>query len=244
MTIDLHAPTCWQELTTEQLCDVVDLAFMGQPREEYLLALFCMLANVKMVAGTAADDEKKVVHNRFKDAEGRVFDLEDWQVVDFCGRLAFVLDEQMPMDVAWPWKWDRYLYDTSFGNWFKADAQMLGFALEGNPERLKSAMKYLGDPHESLKPSEITLMLRWYECFKNWLQERYPLVFQKAEPGTEGGPASPVETRQNILLMLNGNRPQDNEAIEQSNVHDVLAALQNKIEEAKHMEEQMSKYNH
>lgn len=244
MTIDLHTPTCWKELTTEQLREVVELALMGLHREEYLLVLFCKFANVKMVSGTADEDEKKVVHTRFADAEGHEFELEDWQVSDFCGRLSFVLDEQMPMDVAWPWKWNRYLYATSFGDWFKADAQMLGYALEGDQERLKGAMKYLGDPHDTLEPSDITLMLRWYECFKDWLRERYPLVFQKAEQGSEEGPASPVETRQNIMLMLNDNRPQDNEAIEQSNVHDVLAALQHKIEYAKQIEEQMSNIKH
>lgn len=244
MTIDLHTPTCWKELTTEQLREVVELALMGLHREEYLLVLFCKFANVKMVTGTADEDEKKVVHTRFTDTDGNEFKLEDWQVSDFCGRLAFVLDEQMPMDVAWPWKWNRYLYATSFGDWFKADAQMLGFALEGDQERLKGAMKYLGDPHDTLEPSDITLMLRWYECFKDWLRERYPLVFQKAEQGSEEGPASPVETRQNIMLMLNDNRPQDNELIEKSNVHDVLAALQHKIEYAKQIEEQMSNIKH
>ena len=86
-------------------------------------------------------------------------------------------------------------------------------------------------------------MLRWYDCFKDWLQQRYPLVFQKAEPGEETA-CNPVEARQNIMLMLNDNRPQDNEAIERSNMHDVLSALQHKIEEAKHIEEQMSKYKH
>ena len=241
MTIDLHTPTCWKELTTEQLREVVELALMGLHREEYLLVLFCRFAGLKMIASKEQADEKTVVRTKFKHGD-IVFALEDWQVSDFCGRLAFVLDEQMPMDVAWPWKWNRYLYATSFGDWFKADAQMLGFALEGDLERLKGAMKYLGDPHDTLEPSDITLMLRWYECFKDWLRERYPLVFQKAEQGSEEGPASPVETRQNIMLMLNDNRPQDNELIEKSNVHDVLAALQHKIEEAKHIEEQMSKY--
>ena len=244
MRIDLKTPTCWEELTTEQLREVVELALMGLHREEYLLVLFCKFANVKMVTGTADEDEKKVVHTRFTDTDGHEFELEDWQVSDFCGRLAFVLDEQMPMDVAWPWKWNRYLYATSFGDWFKADAQMLGYALEGDQERLKGAMKYLGDPHDTLEPSDITLMLRWYECFKDWLRERYPLVFQKAEQGSEEGPASPVETRQNIMLMLNDNRPQDNELIEKSNVHDVLAALQHKIEYAKQFEEQMSNIKH
>ena len=33
MTIDLHTPTCWKELTTEQLREVVELALMGLDRE-------------------------------------------------------------------------------------------------------------------------------------------------------------------------------------------------------------------
>lgn len=241
MTIDLHTPTCWKELTTEQLREVVELALMGLDREEYLLVLFCKFANVVMLVGSSSDSE--AVKNRFRDSEGQEFELEDWQVAEFCGRLSFVLDEQMPMEVAWPWKWDRHLLDTSFGDWFHADAQMLGFALDGNPERLKGAMKDLGDPPETLEPSDITLLLRWYECFKDYLQQTYPLVFQKAETGANS-PTSPIEARQNIMLMLNEGHPQDNEAIEKTNVHDVLAALQHKIEYAKQIEQQMSKYKH
>ncbi len=240
MTIDLHTPTCWKELTTEQLREVVELALMGLHREEYLLVLFCKFANVVMLVGSSTDPE--AVKNRFRDSEGQEFELEDWQVAEFCGRLAFVLDEQMPMEVAWPWKWDRHLLATSFGDWFHADAQMLGFALDGNPERLKGAMKDLGDPPETLEPSDITLLLRWYECFKDYLQQTYPLVFQKAEPGANS-PTSPIEARQNIMLMLNEGHPQDNEAIEKTNVHDVLAALQHKIEYAKQIEQQMSKHS-
>lgn len=238
MTIELHTPTCWKELTTEQLREVVELALMGLHREEYLLVLFCKFANVVMLVGSSTDPE--AVKNRFRDSEGQEFELEDWQVAEFCGRLAFVLDEQMPMEVAWPWKWDRHLLATSFGDWFHADAQMLGFALDGNPERLKGAMKDLGDPPETLEPSDITLLLRWYECFKDYLQQTYPLVFQKAEPGANS-PTSPIEARQNIMLMLNEGHPQDNEAIEKTNVHDVLAALQHKIEYAKQIEQQMNK---
>ena len=240
MTIDLHTPTCWKELTTEQLREVVELALMGLHREEHLLVLFCKFANVVMVIGSSSDSE--AVKNRFRDSEGQEFELEDWQVAEFCGRLSFVLDEQMPMEVAWPWKWDRHLLATSFGDWFHADAQMLGFALDGNPERLKGAMKDLGDPPETLEPSDITLLLRWYECFKDYLQLTYPLVFQKAEPGANS-PTSPIEARQNIMLMLNEGHPQDNEAIEKTNVHDVLAALQHKIEYAKQIEQQMSKHS-
>lgn len=244
MSIDLKTPTRWQDLSADQLRDIVSLASKELNREEFLLVLFCNLSGIKMVAGTAHEDGKKVMHTRFKTADGQVFDLEDWQVSDFCGRLTFVFDD-MPMDVDWPFKWDKYLMDTTFGDWFHADALLLGYGMTGNMEQLKGAMKDLGDPHDNLQPEDpdVVLMLKWYDCFKDWLQERYPLVFQKAEPG-EATATSPIEARQNIMLMLNDGRPQDNEAIERSNVHDVLAALQHKIEEAKHIEEQMSKYKH
>ena len=244
MRIDLHTPTCWKELTTEQLCHVVEMGLKGLRREEYLLVLFCHFAGLKMIATKGQSDEKTVVRTKFKCGD-TVFSLEDWQVSDFCGRLAFVVDEPMPIDVQWPFKWDRYLMDTTFGDWFHADAMMLGFALEGDIERLKGAMKDLGDPHDDLKPDspDFVLMLRWYDLFKGWLQERYPFVFQKADSSTGSEfVGSPIETRQNIMLMLNDGHPQDNEAIENSNMHDVLAALQHKIEEAKRIEEQMRKY--
>ena len=79
MTIDLHTPTCWKELTTEQLREVVELALMGLHREEYLLVLFCKFANVVMLVGSSTDPE--AVKNRFRDSEGQEFELEDWQPV-------------------------------------------------------------------------------------------------------------------------------------------------------------------
>lgn len=241
MTIDLHIPTSWQELTTEQLREVVDTATKGMRKEEVLLVLLCKFSGIKMVAGTADEDDKRVVHTYFKDAEGHLFDLEDWQVQDFCRRLDYIWDEKMPIDVAWPFQWDRYLMDTNFGDWFRADVMMLRFADTGEAECLVKATEYLGDPHPDLqdKSADFVLLLKWYDCFKDWLQESYPLVFPK-KGGSDGTAASPVESRRDIMLMLNDGKPQDNEKIEQSNLHDVLSALQHKIEMAKHLEEKMS----
>lgn len=241
MTIELHIPTRWEEMTTEQLREVVELGDKELRREEYLLVLLCKFSGIKMVAGTSDEDDKKVVHTHFKDAEGHVFDLEDWQVSDFSNRLAYTL-EDIPLDVEWPFRWNRYLMDTTFGAWFHADAQMLGYAMDNDPERLKCAMKDLGDPHYDLQPNDtdMVLFLKWYERFTEWLQSRYPLVFEKSEPGAVKA-TSPVDARQNIMLMLTEGKPQDNQRIDDSKMHDVLAALQYKIEYAKHIEEQMSK---
>lgn len=242
MRIDLHVPTRWQELSAEQLRAVVQDSFGELRREEYLLVLLCQFAGIKMVAGSTAVDDDNVQRTRFKDSEGNDFSLADWQIADFCKHLNFILDEPMPIDCQWPFRWDRYLSDTTFGNWFHADAQMLGYSMDESIERLECVTRDLGDPHDTLDVADVVLLMRWYDCFKEWIQQRYPLVFSKAETG-DGVSVSPIDARQHIMLMLNDGRPQDNEAIERSNVHDVLSALQHKIEEAKHIEEQL-KHRH
>lgn len=238
--IDLHLPTSWQELTTDQLRLVVETATKGLRREEVLLVLLCKFAGIKMVSGTYKENGRRFVSTGFVTADGKPFHLDAGQVSDFCGRLGFVYDTPLPIDVAWPFKWNRYLMGTSFGDWFHADALILKFSMTGDIISLQCAMSDLGDPHPDLQAesADFILMLKWHECFKEWLQERYPLVFQKSDTA-DGTGYNPVDARQNIMLMLNEGRPQDNEAIEKTNMHDVLAALQHKIETAKQAEQQL-----
>ena len=70
MTIDLHIPSNWLELSTEQLRDIVDLASAGIRREEFLLIMLCKLSGIKMVAATTDEDDKRVVHANLWTAKG------------------------------------------------------------------------------------------------------------------------------------------------------------------------------
>lgn len=243
MRIDLTIPTRWEELTTEQLRETVEVTTENLRREEVLLVLLCKFANVKMQCGMRNDE----CGMAFETADGKRFTLEVWQVADFCNRLQWALDEDIPIEAHWPFGWDAYLMNTTFGDWFHADALMLGYSLRGDITCIRGAMKDLDhQDHDGLQHTDpdLILLLKWYDLFKEWLQERYPLVFKKKDSSTGSEDYSPIDARQNIMLMLTDGKPQDNEAIEKSNVHDVLAALQHKIEEAKHIEEQMSKYKH
>lgn len=98
MMIDLHIPSSWQEVTKEQLRDIVELGMQGLSREKYLLVVFCRLSNIKMIAGTTEEDGKKVVRTHFKDSQGIHFELADWQIEDFCNRLSYVM-EKIPITV-------------------------------------------------------------------------------------------------------------------------------------------------
>ena len=78
-------------------------------------------------------------------------------------------------------------------------------------------------------------VMLWWSGVQQWLKGQYPHVFEESGGSTEM--YDPLAARQNIMLMLNNDMPQDNERIEQSKMHDVLSALQNKIETARKLAE-------
>lgn len=241
MKIELTMPTKWEELTAEQLREVVALAGEGLSREEFLLVMFCKFTGVKMIA-EREEGEGVFVKRRYKAPDGQLFDMSDSQVAEFCGMLAYLADDDMPLGMNWPFTWDTYLMNTTFEQWFHADALLLGYAKTKELKYIEGAMKDLGGKPVQIEAgsADVVLMLKWWDLFSEWLREQYPLVLRRAKAGGDTV-ASPVENRKNIMLMLNDGRPQDNELIEAANVHDVLAALQHKIEESKRIEEQMKR---
>lgn len=238
--IDLKAPESWSELTLDQLKTVVRLMRLHLTREEFLLALFLNFTGVKKADGS------------FIAADGRRFTMTDVQVMDFCNRLSFILDE-MPCDIANPTKVNGHLNDISFGAYFNADSLMYAYHLHCDKDMVRMALFNLefgrlehGKPmYESPKKVKIEevdddyadLVSLWWTGVQQWLKEQYPHVFADGE-GT-GEAYSPLKARQNILLMLNEGKPQDNDRIEQSQVHDVLGALEYRIEQARAMEMRM-----
>lgn len=222
--IDLKAPESWSELTLDQLKTVVRLMRLHLTREEFLLALFLNFTGVKKADGS------------FIAADGRRFTMTDVQVMDFCNRFSFILDE-MPFDIANPTSIDRHLNDITFGSYFYADSLMYGYHLRGDTEMVRKALGDLGEEVDKIDDDYADLVSLWWTGVQQWLKEQYPHVFADGE-GT-GEAYSPLKARQNILLMLNEGKPQDNYRIEQSQVHDVLGALEYRIEQARAMEMRM-----
>ena len=228
--IDLEAPMNWQALTADQVRAVALLTHGGLLREECLIALFCELCGVKL----SRQDEVIMLH-RGEEA----YPIDAPVLGDLSGRMAWILDTE-PVNVACPFDGiDRYLMDTTFGDYFHADAMVLRFATTDDMECARKALNDLGIPQPELTVEDAWALQLWWFGLKKGLKERYPLVFEDSGESSEG--YNPITARQNIMLMLNDGKPQDNEKIEQSNLHDVLSALQHKIEQAKHIEEQMKK---
>lgn len=226
--IDLEAPMSWQALTADQVRAVARLTHGGLLREECLVALFCVLCGVEL----SRQDEVIMLH-RGEEA----YPIDAFVLGDLSGRLAWILDTE-PVNVACPFEGvDRYLMDTSFGNYFHADALILRYITTNDMECARKALNDLGITDPEFGEEEAWALQLWWFGLKKWLKEQYPLVFE--ESGDSGEGYNPIKARQDIMLMLNDGKPQDNEKIEQSNLHDVLSALQHKIEQAKHIEEQM-----
>jgi len=228
MRIDLNIPLSWQELTLDQLRDVVVATSGSMNKNEALIYLFCRFAGVKM-AGKSL----------FATADGRKFRMEAWQLADICKKLEYIFTD-MPCDTVPPISVNRHLVETSFDDYFYADSMILKFRQTQDVNDMLEAVKALGDKRKSLDEIECGMMLIWWGGIQQWLKGEYPDVFSGGEGESDG--YNPFKTRQNIMLMLNDNRPQDNERIGSSNMHDVLAALDNKIKQAKEIERQMKKH--
>lgn len=220
MRIDLSSPTNWTELTGQQLVGVCSLLQGGLSREELLVAAFCLLCNVKIV---------KRDETYWLQRDGKETPISILAIGDFSSRFGWVIDDE-PTETACPFDIDRHLIDTTFEHYFRADTMMLYYWQTDDRQWLTKALAELGAPRDNLTEAEELATRIWWNSFKDWLMCRYPLVFATKSGSSE--PYNPIDARQNIMLMLNDGHPQDNERIEQSNMHDVFAAIQHKIEQA------------
>lgn len=225
----------WQELNADQVRRVAAITHGGLTREEMLTALFCELCGVQL----------KAYHSKLKGRydfaityEGIDAPIGTYELRVFANRFSWAIDTK-PFDIACPFNINRHLMGTTFGNYFHADTMLLRYALNGEQEWVLKALEDLGDPRDELSDDDAPALELWWSGFKRWLKAQYQEVFDEKSIVDEK--YSPVKTRQDIMLMLTDGHPQDNEQIEQSNLHDVLSALQYKIEQTKQARAQLKK---
>ncbi len=244
MTVNLVIPRSWKDVTLPQLRILAEHSLTPMPREDSAVALLCKLADVTILQHPVDDNGDLAGMLHCRDAEGHKFTLDPDTLNWMCHQLDWFYDE-MPCDIVCPLEGvNRWLLKTTFGEYFHADSLMFGFSTSGDIDMIKGAMADLGCKRKKVTEVDAVMMHLWWRGFKQWLTEEYPDVFDSddSKDGTSPGVYVPIKIRQNIMLLLNEGHPQDNDAIEESNVHDVLSALQHQIEVAKKEEEMMRKY--
>lgn len=243
MTIDLKAPMSWRELTLDQLRMVAATFRLHLTREEMLLVLLCQLTGIRL-HGQPTGGRTEL----FVTAEGQVFTMQDYEIEDFCNRLQWLFDDQ-PCDIVNPTKADGHMRGVKFGDWFRADALFYDLSkgrteAETNLKDMRQALALLGHNDKAFPKDDVDydMVLLWWNGVGNMLRTLYPYVF--AGDGEPAKNYSPFKNLQNIHLMLNDGHPQDNEAIDNCDLHDVLSALNAKIEEAEKAREAMKRHRH
>ena len=230
--IGLKAPTRWSELTADQFRMVVRVSLLHLTESERLFVLLCQLTGIRRYA-----DED----NKFVTDDGQDFRLQDYEIVDFCERLRWLIDT-VPDELPNPTKKDAYLRDISFGDWFEADTQFRLYEDDHDLDHFSVILPKLGEEAHEVDETEAVMLKMWWNCVMAQIAPMYPNVFDKKEGG--GGECNPFKSLQEMHLLLNDDHPQDNEKIDDARLHDVLSALDSKIEKLKRREAEYNKLMH
>lgn len=229
MNINLTAPTKWGELTADQFRMVVKVSLLHLTESERLFVLLCQLTGIRRYV-----DED----NKFVTADGQDFRLQDYEIVDFCERLRWLIDT-VPDVIPNPSKRDDYLRDISFGDWFEADIQFRQYEDDHDLSHFNIILRKLGEWPRMIDEAEAIVLKLWWNYVMGVIGPMYPNVFAKSEGS--GGGFNPFKNLQEMHLLLNDDRPQDNEKIDDARLHDVLSALDSKIEKLKRRDAELKK---
>ena len=231
MTIDIKAPLSWNELSLRDLKHVAYVMMLPElDRTHASILLFCKLAGLKM--------KKNIAGSVFFKKGKLKFILEPYQLMDFSQRFNYIFDEK-PCDIVNPTKIDPHLIDVKFGDYYFANAMMMRYQFAGERKFVRHALKTLGQKTIYLSKMKAQMIWIWWMGVQSYLQDLYPLVFPKG--GDDSSDKTSYQILQDIYLMLNENRPQDNRHIADSELHSVLSALQNKIEQYKRDKEALKR---
>lgn len=225
MNIDLKAPKKWAELTLDQFRMVVEALLLHLTEQERLFLLLCQLTGIRKY-----DEEGKFVTD-----DGQDFRLKDYELADFCNSLRWILADD-PIGVPNPSKVDDYLRDMSFGDWFETDTQFRLYDDDLDLAHFDIILPKLGMADEPRPVGTVTatMLKLWWHSVMGLIAPMYPNVFERSDPNS--GAASvynPFRQLQDFHLILNEDHPQDNEKIDDARLHDVLSALDSKIEKQK-----------
>lgn len=235
--IDLTAPSDWGELTQQQLVDVAGTLCLRLQREEMLVTLFCLLTDVRL--------ELKGSDYTLRHGEESVA-VSIGMMADLCDRFAWIIDTE-PDRLPNPTKADDFLRDMTFGDWFEADVHFRLYEKDGDPAHFASILPLLKEQPREMDVAEAKAYLWWWRTVQKQLAECYPNVLENRDPSGQGEASEdaqepdPFKQLQNLHLLLNDDKPQDNDRIDNTRLHDVLSALDNKIMKLKARREELEK---
>lgn len=225
--MNLTAPTSWQEIQSRDLPFVVWLRSACLSQQEKLVAAFCHFTHTKI---EGIDEETLMLRTSSMPFRRRdKLRISTEQLNAMLPKFAFILEER-PEGLPNPTRINAHLIDSTFLQYFTADALFLRYSLQGGRRYVRRAVSALGWHPLLLSNTRCQVILIWWNSVQRYLQQLYPYVYDDSGAGVV---CSPFKTHQDIMLLLNENHPQNNAAIDAANVHAVLGALSQTITEMK-----------
>lgn len=226
MTINLTYPTCWDEVTADQL-DIIARALSKKlPRNTMLLFLLCSLAGIRILYSSKTIKDGVFLFS-VKGKPWRVFPMNADIIATACKELEYLLDSIGLPECPLPGI-NRCLYDIPFEHYYSANALFSAYAQNNEPSYLRESARALSGKKQSKKIMKAYAL--WFTGVQHYLKGEYPHIFTEGEESDD----SPAKQLHNLLSILNNDSPQLDRQILQSDVHSVLRALDNKLFKIKH----------
>lgn len=224
MEIKLSYPQSWEDVTREQLLVISSLMLKKRTREELLMDLFCRLACIRVAKWKAGIDEGTPQARYFFFKGKKQFSLSVEAVAKACEDLSFLVDKiglpESPLLSI-----NTKLYGISFKQYYFADAYFHKY--QDTKEVAYFCMMHnalTGFKIKKPEKNEIFAVTIWWTGLKEYFKNKYPNVLKEGD-GTSND-RTPADTLQEILAILNGNKPHENNQILESEVNSVLLALE------------------
>lgn len=215
-TVSLRYPISWDEVGLRDLQVIADTLPQMLSRREMLTVLFLRLTGCSRMEGYDCRLTKG----------GVTFDLPLEALVTACEELSFILDT-VGLPGVCPLGLNRKMYNVRFGDWFAADALISKYESTGDLDSLIKAVVTLDCRYE-LSERGIRMLLIYWHGLSAYLRDRYPKVFRE---GDGDGSVSPADTLTGLLDLVTEHHPGENERILKADVHAVLAAINNRLED-------------
>lgn len=231
--IDLTVPARWGDLTLPQLRTVVEVLLMTLTDEERLVLLFFRLAGVKTLGSSRTPGSRLCVT-----ADGKRFVIKDWELAAIGGLLRWVIDTE-PDELPNPTGADDYLRDMTFGDWFETDTHIRLYEQDRDLSHFDTVVPKLEGAMRQVDELDAMMIRLWWVSLSSRFASMYPDAFECKTKG-EGSSYNPFKSLQEIHLLLNDDRPQENGRIDDARLHDVLAALDSRIGKLKRRKSEMA----
>ena len=222
--INIEYPTSWEHMSAEDFRNICIILSQQHGRKEFIFLALCALAHIRP-DNLIKYNPKKLKDNVVFIIHGKSYVIKPAVIAEACGQLEFILDSVGLAPSPFPTV-DRKIYGISFGQFFKTDAYMMRYSADDRNEKwLAEAAKALTNGRiRKLLPWQRKGLPIWWNGVKKYLKEKYPYVFKDGD-GSGYQDKTQADILQELLSCMNGDRPQENEKILQSDVYSVLFSL-------------------